>query len=322
MIEDVLNKLDNNEYCELDINELRILYEIDEVSNISLKDYIEYRDKYNDFCKMFGSSHIACSSDEITIDTIAYIGNLFIDRKMPTYNLRYVVGSLSIAIKENLENLENVYNYLFISDNEYYKVLSNLKMVNYLCISSLEKNVDLSLIEKIDTLDINVNSLKNNKYPTILNSLNINVRDNNYFFPDNIKNLEIRYLKDAKGLILPDDLESLKIDGLESAKGLVLPSNLKELYLRHLKVTKYLRLNNGLEVLELSNIKSLDGLIFPDSIRKLDIRSVLSLEDFIKPKNIEELYINNMGMTKDYNLNDIDVLRFDRVDANKIKKHK
>ena len=37
MIEDVLNKLDNNEYCELDINELRILYEIDEVSNISLK---------------------------------------------------------------------------------------------------------------------------------------------------------------------------------------------------------------------------------------------------------------------------------------------
>lgn len=322
MIEDVLTKLDNNEYCELDINELRLLYEIDEVSNKSLINYIEYRDCYDDFCKMFGYSHVARTPDEITIDTVAYIGNLFIDRKMPTYNLRYVVGSLSIAIKENLENLENVYNYLFISDNEYYKILSNLKMVNYLCVSSLEKNVDLSLIEKIDTLDINVNSLKNNKYPIILNNLIINVRDNNYFFPNNIKNLDIRYLSDAKGIIFPSSLESLKISCLESAKGLVLPSNLKELYLHQLKDTKYLRLNDGLEILELNNIKKLDGLILPDSIKKLDIRNVLNLDDFICPKSIEKLHINNVEMAKKYNLNDIDILIYERIETNKIKKLK
>lgn len=158
MIEDVLNKLDNDRYADLSVEELRVLYEIDESCDKKLSDYIGTRDNYNDFCKMFGRKHIACSFDEINLNTIAYIGNLFIDRRLPTHNLKYVLGSLIGKNRiANLENLEIVYGYLFVSDiNEYYSMLSNLRIVNLLCVILLDDSlIDLGYIDKVEKLELN-----------------------------------------------------------------------------------------------------------------------------------------------------------------------
>ena len=327
MIEDVLNKLDNDRYADLSVEELRVLYEIDESCDKKLSDYIGTRDNYNDFCKMFGRKHIACSFDEINLNTIAYIGNLFIDRRLPTYNLRYVLGSLIGKNRiANLENLEIVYGYLFVSDiNEYYSMLSNLRVVKLLCVTLLDDScIDLSFIEKVESMDLNINNLQNLKYPNKVNSLVINApneKNSNLHFPSNLKKLEIKYLENAKGIVFPNSLESLSLNNLECAKGLVLPNNLKDLYLHNLKSTKNLVLNNGLEILELSSIKELDGIVFPNSIKGLDIRNVHNLNDLVLPTSIEKIHINNYELGKKYNLTNIDILIFDKLNEDyKVKK--
>lgn len=327
MIENILSKLDTDRYADLSIEELRVLYEIDESCDKKLSDYIDIRDNYNDFCKMFGRKQVARSFDEINLNTIAYIGNLFIDRRLQTHNLKYVLGSLignnRIA---NLENLEIVYGYLFVSDiNEYYSMLSNLRVVKLLCVTLLDDScIDLSFIEKVESMDLNINNLQNLKYPNKVNSLVINApneKNSNLHFPSNLKKLEIKYLENAKGIVFPNSLESLSLNNLECAKGLVLPNNLKDLYLHNLKSTKNLVLNNGLEILELSSIKELDGIVFPNSIKGLDIRNVHNLNDLVLPTSIEKIHINNYELGKKYNLTNIDILIFDKLNEDyKVKK--
>jgi hypothetical protein len=105
--------------CELSIDELKELYGI---SSNSFNCYSNNRDIYADLSRIFGKEHVAFKSDQITENTICYIGNLHINEILPTYNLKYIYGSLIYELDEiyNLENLEVV-----IGNAIFYKVNSS-----------------------------------------------------------------------------------------------------------------------------------------------------------------------------------------------------
>ena len=131
MLEEIKRKIINNNDCDLSIEELKILYEIDTTLYSDISEYREKRNNYEDFCKMFGSLHVAHSPQEINIDTIAYIGNLYVEEELPTYNLRYIYGNLYYDLDKiyNLENLELIFgNGLFVNLKNS-KGLENLSII-------------------------------------------------------------------------------------------------------------------------------------------------------------------------------------------------
>ena len=106
MLERLLDKIGINNKCNLSIEELRILYEIDHSLDINLDFVRRHRNNYEDFCKIFGKKYVARTSSDIDENTICYVGDLVIDKKLPTYNLRYVYGDLDCRL-DNVYNLEN-----------------------------------------------------------------------------------------------------------------------------------------------------------------------------------------------------------------------
>ena len=96
--------------CELSIKELKVLYGVDNEISLDKIMYISGRNKYTDFIKLFGNDAVARVPEEITENTICYIGNLNIDSILPTHNLRYVYGDLDYRLDKvyNLENLQYV----------------------------------------------------------------------------------------------------------------------------------------------------------------------------------------------------------------------
>lgn len=142
MLEKIKEKIDRNANCKLTIEELKVLYEIDYSSNENLYIYTERRNAYSDFIKLFGKEFVARTKEEITEDTICYVGNLYIDNKLPTYNLRYVYGELGYNIYSiflvnelnleyiyNLENLEIVYGNALFDGVNADQTLDNLRKV-------------------------------------------------------------------------------------------------------------------------------------------------------------------------------------------------
>lgn len=107
MLKDIKNKLRNDSNCELDIEELKILYGINNLT-YKLDSDLYVRDNYKDLTKIFGKNFVASTPSEITEETICYIGDLHIGDKLPTYNLKYIYGSLFYYLDKiyNLENLE------------------------------------------------------------------------------------------------------------------------------------------------------------------------------------------------------------------------
>ena len=91
MLEDIKKKIKDDTNCELSIDEL---IELNKLS-------------YEELVEIFGKKHIARTPEEITIDTICYVGYLKIKEELPTYNLKYIFGKL-IYEEENIINLENL----------------------------------------------------------------------------------------------------------------------------------------------------------------------------------------------------------------------
>lgn len=149
MLESLENKLKENINCELTIEELKALYESNDETLI---DYIEKRDKYSDLCKIYGKKSIARTKEEITEDTICYIGNLDINEKLPTYNLKFIYGDLSYAFDEvyNLENLEKIHGNAYFNHIVDAEGLENLRLINGAADFNELKNAEgLSSLEKI-----------------------------------------------------------------------------------------------------------------------------------------------------------------------------
>ena len=169
MYEAIINKLNNNIECELSINELKYIYEDNFKEFESIRNL---RNNYNDLCKLFGKKHVACTLEEINHDTICYVGNLYIDKKLPTYNLKYIYGDLDYRLSEvyNLENLEIIVGNAYFPSIYDVDGLENLSIIVGDGIFKYLDNVEglISLTRVYRDLDLNYiknsNGLNNLKF--------------------------------------------------------------------------------------------------------------------------------------------------------------
>ena len=265
MIDSVIGKIEDNPNCELTKEEVKLLYGINCDIKIDIRNYLFMRDKYLDLKKVFNESQIATTKEEITENTICYIGDLVIDSKLPIYNLRYIYGSLQYKLNDiiNLENLEIVAGYLNINNSNNYDELCNLKYVSSLKISNINNisslNYFIKSLDLITILDLKFTS------ENIVNNLDIS---------DNIKILVLENIESIKEVSLPNSLIELQL--LSSyhrftVKETVLKvnnlSNLQELKVGASVNISRLQLPSNLKKLHLSSILSIDNSILPDKLK-------------------------------------------------------
>ena len=113
MLKKIMKKVDQNSRCKLSIEELKKIYntEYNSYSDITLVFRIfSSRNIARDLIDLYGRDKVALNTDELDESTICYVGDLIIDEKLPTYNLKYVYGSIFYNLDSvyNLENLEMV----------------------------------------------------------------------------------------------------------------------------------------------------------------------------------------------------------------------
>lgn len=116
MKEELIKKLDENIYCDLSLEEIKLLYGIDYEYD---EEFIEYQidrdNHFNDLSKILDPKYIVDDMDDIDENTICFVGELTIDDNIPTYNLQYVYGEIYIDYRySNLDNLEKVYDNIYI----------------------------------------------------------------------------------------------------------------------------------------------------------------------------------------------------------------
>lgn len=141
MIDKIKNKVKDNPPCELSINELIELSKID----------------YNELVDIFGKNYVAQSPDEITVETICYVGNLNIDEEFPTYNLRYVFGDFRYHLDKiyHLEGLQFVSGKMEFTKTEDLSDLSEMvDNVEYMMYATMQNGIALKYTSS---------ELKNNK---------------------------------------------------------------------------------------------------------------------------------------------------------------
>lgn len=253
MLEEIIKKLNINSCCELSVEELKILYEVDYIVDTDLEEKIylkrAIRDmKYDDLSKIFGKEHVAQNKNDIDENTICYIGNLTIDSKLPTYNLRYVYGNLQYELDEvhNLENLEIIIGNFIL---KYYNDLDNLKVItSELRITNIIGYCDLSLIEKVDT--IKIYELRCAK---------------NIVFPNNLRSLFLPKLNDVTGLKLPSNLKNLHLDSLYYYKKIKFPDSLEQLYIR-------------------VNLEYISNLVVSENVKLIDEYESYLMPKYVPPK--------------------------------------
>ena len=283
MLEEIVRKLSLNIECELSIDELRILYSID-------NNYMEYFNElinqrydlwYEDFCRMFGKDKVALETEEINENTICYIGTLVVEEKLPTYNLRYIFGNFYYRLNyiSNFENLEIVYGIVGICwwinslDG-----LENLRIVNELKIPkyNLEFNLDYVyklVINNCDYLDM--------------------------FSPKLIRIDTIG----IDGLKLKEGIERVVIDA-KYVSNLTIPGSVKRVEMGHLVSYNNLILNEGIEELNLWRMRNIDNLKLPDSIEVLNLNNIKSLKNVTLPKNLKILSVGDITALRGITLYD------------------
>ena len=100
VLENIKEKLKKDSNYDLSISELDVLSKC----------------SYETIKQIFGKDFVARTPNEITINTICYVGDLDIKESLPTYNLRYIFGDLDICINNiNLENLKFISRFIYHS---------------------------------------------------------------------------------------------------------------------------------------------------------------------------------------------------------------
>ena len=248
MIDEVKKKLDDDINYKPDIRELKILYEIDDKLLENIDEYRNLRNNYDDFCTLFGKENIEKSINNINEDTICFVGNLRINKALPTYNLRYIYGNLYYFLDKiyNLENLEIIIGNFIL---KYYNNLDNLKVItSELRITNIIGYCDLSLIEKVDT--IKIYELRCAK---------------NIVFPDNLRSLFLPKLNDVTGLKLPDNLKNLHLDSLYYYKKIKFQDSLEQLYIR-------------------VNLEYISNLVVSEKVKLIDEYESYLMTKYVPPK--------------------------------------
>lgn len=153
MIEEIKEKIRKNPLCELSIREL------DEIKKL---DKSRDRSDFYELLKIFGKKYVAHTPEEITVDTIVYVGRLTINKALPTYNLKYIFGSLDYCATK-IYNLENL---CFVS--RMFKILrfSEIDPLEFETISNLVNDKDYMLYKakhSISELQYMSDDLKNDR---------------------------------------------------------------------------------------------------------------------------------------------------------------
>lgn len=173
MLKEIKSKLDNNILCDLSDYELKLLYSIDYDIDYQLYEYIVRRvNYYEDCCKVFGKEHVACTPSSITEDTICYVGDLSIYKKLPTYNLKYIYGDLDYRLDKvyNLENLKLIIQDANLRDLISAEGLENLQYAyesaNFKSLISAKglENLEFIVFDACFSFLTNVKHLENLKY--------------------------------------------------------------------------------------------------------------------------------------------------------------
>lgn len=170
MQEEIIKKLKEN--LDLSIEELK---------------YLSNFNNYYTLVNIFGKEYVVRSLDDITEDTICYVGDLYIDKKLPTYNLKYVYGGLFYYL-DCVHNLENLVYVNKIANFGYIK--SAIGLENLQCVKSHAR----FNIEKSDGLDNLVYVGQDADFSSLIDASSLN--NLNYIGRDAIFNK----LKKADGL--------------------------------------------------------------------------------------------------------------------------
>ena len=168
--------------------EKEIIKKLRDNSELSIDDLdkLYYFNDYDTLVDIFGKEAVARNTQEITMDTICFIGDLIIDEKLPTYNLKYVYGMLNYQLGKvyNLDNLIYVNNSVFINNIKDASGLENLEYIkghacfNKLKISNgLENLLVIGMDASFPFLEdpsglVNLKFIKRNAYFNSLKSLN------------------------------------------------------------------------------------------------------------------------------------------------------
>ena len=219
MYDEIIEKINRNSNCNLSIEELKILYEIDENGFNYLQYYRLFRNRetiYNDFVKIFGEEYVEYDVNNITEKTIAYIPltkfpDFRIDKNdYPTYNLKFIYSNCTYIPLEykyisKLENLEIIYGDLNIGFVCNIDGLENLRKITGTFYLEYSYNpLDLSNIDYVNTLIL--------RWP-LLPMKRINAK--NIIFPKHVEHLTFKdNIKKYNSFILPKGLRTIFVPNL------------------------------------------------------------------------------------------------------------
>ena len=304
MYDEMLKKLNQNIKCELSIDELKLFYEIDVTCPMDLT-VLRFRRSgyYKDFCKMFGEDKVVLFNQNlIDENTVAFVGALELFEKLPTYNLRYICGSLyhNYNKLENLENLEIVYDKLILN-GEYndYDGICNLSSVYGKVEITYDKKCNYFIPENVKSLYIyNMFDMKyfiNHKLPNNINTLVMPdlVDTNDYIFPEGMKMIEFKNVDTIKSEQLPQSLTGLSL-GTKHFENI---KNMKfSKYLQYLVMNEMIELNDfilppNLEDAVFENLRKVSGLVCPDTLLELCMKNTEEIKSVKIPSSLKKLEI-------------------------------
>ena len=322
MLDNLISKLESDIECCLSIGELKVLYGIDYNIDYNLYKYIDHRNKYEDLIKIFGKFLVAHNSDEITEDTICYVGMLNFDVILPTYNLRYIYGNLYYDLDKvyNLENLEKIYGDAYFPYVKSAIGLENLSLVTR-CIhfNEIESYKGLDSLENVGGYHIdNIKKVAFNKKQFDL-SKDTYIGDLSSEVYINLEN--IRYFV---GLLFWNDMR-LSLDNLERIYGsmhlvgnftnnkfkklrkitesLIVSSmerNINLEYVKELNINSKLldcTILPKLEKLIVHSDKDINNLVFKDGIKEAFFYSVKNIYNTFFPDNMKTLYFSTCNLS-------------------------
>lgn len=231
MYDEIVEKLYRNLGCDLSIEELKILYEIDETAPDFLQYYRFFRNRetvYNDFVKIFGEEYVEYDVNNITVKTIAYVplnkfSNFIINNNdIPTYNLRFIYSNctyipLMYKYITKLENLEIIYGDLNIGFVCNIDGLENLrKITGTFSLDYSYDSLDLCNIDYVNTLIL--------RWP-LLPMKRINAK--NIIFPKHVEHLTFKdNIKKYNSFILPKGLRTIFVPNLNILNRCIINDNI------------------------------------------------------------------------------------------------
>ena len=112
--------------------------------------YLSNFNNYYTLVNIFGKNHVARIPSDITEDTICYVGDLYIDKKLPTYNLKYIFGMLNYAL-DKVYNLDNLVYIGYIAYFDKLKDATGLENLRYIKINAFFDKLEVS--DGLDSLE-------------------------------------------------------------------------------------------------------------------------------------------------------------------------